>query len=137
MAGLIAPVEIGPLHSVPGAVGLLRTAVGWEAVQNPPAGLFEGDFSYAWQRVGDSHRFEMNLGITAGSQVEKQSLLELSQDLRDYPPTQRDDPRCQIFDCAVDRLLRWFVALIEVDYRHIGLINPENIFIIRWSGWLS
>ena len=135
LSGLITPVAIGPLHSVTGAVGLMRTAVGMEEVQNPPAGLFEGDFLYAWQRLEGSDRFEMNLEIPAGTPVEKQSLLELSQDLRDNPPTQRDDPRCQIFDCAVDRLLRWFVALIEVDYRHIGLINPENIFIIRWSGW--
>ena len=135
LSGLISEINLDALHTVTGAVGLKRLAVGMEDVQNPPAGLFEGDFYYAWQRIEDSDRFEMNLEIPVGDEVKHESLWDLAEKLRANPPTDRNDERCQVFDCAVDRLLRWFVALIQVDYQHIGLINPENILILRWDGW--
>ena len=68
MSGLISPIELKPLQSVPGAMGLVRMVVGMEDPRNPPATLFENNFYYAWNRVKDSSRFEMNLEIPVGHQ---------------------------------------------------------------------
>lgn len=136
MSGLISPIELKPLQSVPGAMGLVRMVVGMEDPRNPPATLFENNFYYAWNRVKDSSRFEMNLEIPVGEQVEIKSLGELAKDLNENPPSTLDDTRCKQFDRAIDRLLDWLVKCFEVDYPYICLLNPENILVLRWSGWL-
>ena len=135
MSGLISPIELKALQSVTGAMGLVRMVVGMEDPRNPPATLFENNFYYAWNRVKDSSRFEMNLEIPVGEQVEIKSLGELAKDLNENPPSTLDDTRCKQFDRAIDRFLDWLVKCFEVDYPYIGLLNPENILVLRWSGW--
>jgi len=117
-------------------MGLVRMVVGMEDPRNPPATLFENNFYYAWNRVKDSSRFEMNLEIPVGQEVELWSLGQLAKDLYDNPPSTLDDTRCKVFDRAIDRFLEWLVKCSELDYPYIGLLNPENILILRWSGWL-
>ena len=112
-------------------MGLVRMVVGMEDPRNPPATLFENNFYYAWNRVKDSSRFEMNLEIPVGQEVELWSLGQLAKDLYDNPPSTLDDTRCKQFDRAIDRLLDWLVKCFEVDYPYICLLNPENILVLR------
>ena len=133
--GIISEIVLEPLETVVGAVGLRRFAGGMDEVENPPAGLFHGGFVYSWQRVGDSDYFEMNLEIPVGDQYSFKSLEEFARDLRDNPPSSPGDIRCKQFDFAIVFLLDWIKKLHECNYRHLGLITPQNVLLVQWAGW--
>ena len=134
-AGIISEIVLEPLETVVGAVGLRRFAIGIDEVENPPAGLFHGDFVYSWQREGVTDYFEMNLEIPVGDQCSFKSLEEFARDLRDKPPTSPKDIRCKQFDFAIVFLLDWIKKLHECNYRHLGLITPQNVLLVQWAGW--